>query len=1023
MGQESSQVQKPQNGDATEVTDFEDRAGSNNDFTGQEQTSHLLTPEPSNKRKKKRKSSKKSSPMAPPDNTNPLYVINGDDQQLEQEGQVKKKKKKEKKRARDEAEESRKSKKHRFEDYYPPDIKPASSFDIMRPWPSVNARQDSRELEQEEASARGAQYGNSFRPDPPLSSITDSAEIIQDSSARHEEIIPSSNGDMHSIKKKHKKSKKHRESEAEVIAPDVYDPDPQPVAFLSNVEQEPESLAPQAPTSSWEAADTQDPESINAQHEAESVDLGQEYNEQYDDKQEGQTSGHINDYGEHDSIQEANGQEELDRSNIATPIQSNGNGISHDSASAEPLATPLESFAHTPQQQIGIYLGETPLTRSSNPKRRLPVDDSVMEIDAPKEKRPRRSLKTKTPTSSATKPDGPKVKTPKSASKFEPSSQKTTSSSAQNKSDTPAAKAKAKAFDGAEIDVIRKEMQSYREFHDIDEPQLIGLIHGQAKTALGLWNQVCGALPDRDRWSVIKFCRRRFHNFDGRGKFSPEDDDELRKLYEQFPRSWKKIGEIMNRHPEDCRDRWRNYLICGDKRRNDLWDKAEEEQLKAIVYQCLEAIRAHLRVSQPNREDLKEDINLIDWLKVSELMGGTRSRLQCSTKWKRIVDDEDADKNDSELLDLDNKSWRVQAALKQTAIMSLPEKLQILYSIRESQVGREGKIKWRFIGDEAFQAKWSVVTRKVAWRKLRVTIPGHEQIKLQDLVSQLIDLLERSERDPTSKIFREVCVSSSRKPRVRSAYKSAENVVDDEDDDEPTATPQSSHAKPKRSESPKKKKQKKANGEPAAKENSDDDQDADTTPRAASSKQKRPTSSKKEKKDKTKKKLKSSMALENESLEEIADVPESQIKTQSQDLPYYQDQGEEIAEDEISELSREPSQDDESDHIQQGAHNESVSVRRSTVFDPDEYAIIPESESEEEGQEHVEGIVEEDEEEVDVEGVVEEFEEEEKEEEITPKAKQSKRNRRGVSKSSTMTESSSDTDSDASIPARRPGSD
>jgi Myb-like DNA-binding protein REB1 len=84
----------------------------------------------------------------------------------------------------------------------------------------------------------------------------------------------------------------------------------------------------------------------------------------------------------------------------------------------------------------------------------------------------------------------------------------------------------------------------------------------------------------------------------------------------------------------DCRDRYRNHIVNRDKRvsgsssfsgpilfYNKLlgpWTFAEEEKLTRIV------------VDMQKGKDLDNDIF---WGKVSEMMGGTRTRQQCRIKW------------------------------------------------------------------------------------------------------------------------------------------------------------------------------------------------------------------------------------------------------------------------------------------------------------------------------------------------------------------------------------------------------
>lgn len=397
--------------------------------------------------------------------------------------------------------------------------------------------------------------------------------------------------------------------------------------------------------------------------------------------------------------------------------------------------------ANTEVPQIGVYAaGEEPTSTTRRRKRRLPVDDDPVETPSKKTKR---ALKAKSPVTKGQKT--------KAAAK------------APGSSSAPRTPTRAVAADDGkqvgrmtdeDLAVIKNQLLKYREMNDITEEQQNRLIHSGAKEHNDLFNLVCEEFPDRKRWSIIKFCRRKFHNFPARGKWSPEDDEDLKDACRQMPTRWTEIGKRLNRHPEDCRDRWRNYLICGDNMVTVYWDDAEEQKLRKAVAECVSYIQELKQKGMIPGEDSDDDVKLVDWQMVSEKMHRTRSRLQCREKWRRMHEREDTDKVDTPLRE--GAAWREKLARKETQHMDLDDKLVIMRSIKESQVTREGKINWKKIGDEEFQRRYAMRPLKVAFMKLKGTVPNAKSYMLQEIVDILLEKLENANgQDPTEDTFRD----------------------------------------------------------------------------------------------------------------------------------------------------------------------------------------------------------------------------------------------------------------------------
>ncbi len=403
-------------------------------------------------------------------------------------------------------------------------------------------------------------------------------------------------------------------------------------------------------------------------------------------------------------------------------------------------------------RQIGIYKDVATPQPTGKHKRRLPVDEDMYEQtphSEPKAKKSRKqSLNPKTPSIKGRKSiiselreESPDLDAPLTMVK------KRRYTRNEANAHEPTKKGK---FSQEEQDVLQNEIVKYREMCDISPFDLNQIIQDTPGRLAPLWDEICEALPDRPRAAIVKVCRRKYHNFGVRGKWTKEEDQELKEAYERYPKRWKQIGQVLNRHHEDVRDRWRNYIVCGDSMKREQWTEEEEDNLRAVVGECIQAVR-ELKAAEIARNpgmihDPRPDIELIDWQIVSEKFGRTRSRLQCLDKWNRLTRLEDSEGVSKEL-ELGPNSWRVKTAYKDVKHMRREDYLELLIALRNSHAGREGKVNWAKLGDLDLRVKWTCMARKVAWKKLRASVPGNEQMKFQDIVTLLLNNLPENDAE------------------------------------------------------------------------------------------------------------------------------------------------------------------------------------------------------------------------------------------------------------------------------------
>ncbi|GMG33773.1 unnamed protein product [Ambrosiozyma monospora] len=200
-----------------------------------------------------------------------------------------------------------------------------------------------------------------------------------------------------------------------------------------------------------------------------------------------------------------------------------------------------------------------------------------------------------------------------------------------------------RSFSNEEIIAIDTFVSDYCEIFKISKEELCKRVWANERKKDKIWEALQRVLPSRTRASLYKHVRRSYHIFEVRGKWTEEDDKKLAELANEKEGQWKSIGLEMHRMPEDCRDRWRNYVKCGNGRKVNKWEEDEEARLRAVITELTEEQKA------TNGE------TTINWTQVSERMGGSRSRIQCRYKWNKLLKRETSMRIRS--MELETKVW------------------------------------------------------------------------------------------------------------------------------------------------------------------------------------------------------------------------------------------------------------------------------------------------------------------------------------------------------------------------------
>jgi len=291
-----------------------------------------------------------------------------------------------------------------------------------------------------------------------------------------------------------------------------------------------------------------------------------------------------------------------------------------------------------------------------------------------------------------------------------------------------------------EIARIEHIVTLFRKNNDMTEVELNDLVQNKSREKLErremFWAELYEALPHRQHVAIQRTARRRYHNFEARGKWTPEEDATLRQAYETQPQKWVAIGNILGRMPEDCRDRWRNYLACGDTKRTEDWTQKEENELTMIVQHLVSEIR---KAAKETASTKKVAFREQDWEKevnfnvVSKEMKHTRSRLQCYQHWRIMQarearEEEGIGRSGATARDRaegapPKNEWRRRQAEENCTKMSIADKIKIIDAVANSETIEDDMIPWRLLKKKDPDQVWSTMDRKVAYQQLKRCVP------------------------------------------------------------------------------------------------------------------------------------------------------------------------------------------------------------------------------------------------------------------------------------------------------------
>ncbi|KAK0625203.1 hypothetical protein B0T17DRAFT_532212 [Bombardia bombarda] len=438
---------------------------------------------------------------------------------------------------------------------------------------------------------------------------------------------------------------------------------------------------------------------------------------------------------------------ELDQSNKNQDPPADAEPAEADEVDVAP--TPPAPSAKTPKSSRSVKRKpKTPYFSRENEEiadafAELPPDDVVVPTKTPRAKRARTRVSSEAgPSTAAAATKRAKKKQSKKEAAIDDDAAQHSDEDAEQRSKQGKnyRTGKLTAAEQAQVD---SAVEMVRQNEDLTHEEIARVIQSNPRmdgsaVHQQLWSSVVEACPSRPRQKLINWCRQRYHTFVARGTWTPEQDEELMQMIKVHGTKWSEIGGLINRHQKDVRDRYRNYLICGNKANKDYWTVEEEDQFYAAIERATEGIREHL--AQEGDADQSVE-NLINWQQISVAMNYTRSRLQCLEKWRRLqAADAIPDRITTKLPS--GPSWRLDKARKELRKMPPTDKYLLTCAIRDSGVGKESRIRWKDIIGPVFNRKYERQALLVTWGRLRETVPDWESKRTDDCAKYICDMYE-----------------------------------------------------------------------------------------------------------------------------------------------------------------------------------------------------------------------------------------------------------------------------------------
>ncbi|KAK7798755.1 hypothetical protein U0070_024535 [Myodes glareolus] len=252
-----------------------------------------------------------------------------------------------------------------------------------------------------------------------------------------------------------------------------------------------------------------------------------------------------------------------------------------------------------------------------------------------------------------------------------------------------------------ETDILMNNIECYMKEHGVEN--VAEIIFKMSKGKRKDFYKTISLGLNRPLFSVYRRVVRMYDNRNHVGKYTPEESEKLKELWQQHGNDWIKIGAAMGRSPSSVKDRCR---LMKDTWNTGKWTKEEEHILRDVVHE--------LTCTEVNEKVTKG----VSWSTVAQRVG-TRSAKQCRAKWLNYL------------------NWKQTGGIEWTR----KDDVTLINKLTELDVSDENEINWDNLA-KGWKSVRSPQWLHSKWWTIKRQITNHKDFTFPVLVKSLQQIYE-----------------------------------------------------------------------------------------------------------------------------------------------------------------------------------------------------------------------------------------------------------------------------------------
>ncbi|XP_040599699.1 cyclin-D-binding Myb-like transcription factor 1 [Mesocricetus auratus] len=252
-----------------------------------------------------------------------------------------------------------------------------------------------------------------------------------------------------------------------------------------------------------------------------------------------------------------------------------------------------------------------------------------------------------------------------------------------------------------ETNILMNNIERYMQEHGVEN--VAEIIFKMSKGKRKDFYRSISLGLNRPLFSVYRRVIRMYDDRNHVGKYSPEEIEKLKELWQEYGNDWIKIGAAMGRSPSSVKDRCR---LMKHPCKAGKWTEEEEQILVDAVHE-LTCTEVGEKVTQG-----------VCWAAVAQRVG-TRSAKQCRTKW------------------LNYMNWKQAGGIE----WSRKDEVALIHRLAELDVADENEIHWDDLA-EGWESVRSPQWLRSKWWAIKRQITNHKDFAFPVIVQCLQQVYE-----------------------------------------------------------------------------------------------------------------------------------------------------------------------------------------------------------------------------------------------------------------------------------------